>query len=80
MTYRPASYTELVQDATNSILSAIDDGITLMEVEFPAVPANIDGERGTGTGAVMPGTPRGSHPAAFSSCGCVVAVKRLQGA
>lgn len=43
MTYRPESYAELVQDATNSVLAAIADGIQLMEVEFPAVPANIDG-------------------------------------
>ena len=46
MTYRPESYAELVKDATNSVIAAIEDGITLMEVEFPAVPANIDGECG----------------------------------
>jgi hypothetical protein len=44
MTYRPESYAELVKDATNSVVAAIEDGITLMEVEFPAVPANIEGE------------------------------------
>jgi hypothetical protein len=44
MTYRPESYAELVQDATKSVMAAIQDGINLMEVEFPAVPANIDGE------------------------------------
>jgi hypothetical protein len=37
-----------VRDATNSVVAAIEDGVTLMEVEFPAVPANIDGERGGG--------------------------------
>lgn len=42
MTYRPESYAELVKDATNSVVAAIEDGITLMEVEFPAVPANIE--------------------------------------
>lgn len=44
MTYRPESYAVLVQDVANSVLAAIEDGIKLMEVEFPAVPANIDGE------------------------------------
>jgi hypothetical protein len=43
MTYRPQSYAELVQDATKSVLTAIEDGIKLMEVEFPAIPTNIDG-------------------------------------
>jgi hypothetical protein len=43
MTYKPASYGELVQDATNSVLAALADGITLMEVEFPALPTNVDG-------------------------------------
>jgi len=44
MTYRPESYAVLVQDVATSVLAAIEDGIKLMEVEFPAVPANIDGE------------------------------------
>jgi hypothetical protein len=35
-----------VEDASKSVLAAIEDGINLMEVEFPAVPTNIDG---TGT-------------------------------
>lgn len=43
MTYRPQSYAELVEDASRAVLSALDDGINLMEVEFPAVPVNIDG-------------------------------------
>lgn len=43
MTYRPQSYAELVQDASKSVLAALEDGIKLMEVEFPAVPVNIDG-------------------------------------
>lgn len=45
MTYRPESYAELVKDATKSVLAAIEDGVTLMEVEFPALPANIEGEQ-----------------------------------
>lgn len=44
MTYRPESYAELVKDATNSVMAAIENGVNLMEVEFPAVPANIDGK------------------------------------
>lgn len=44
MTYRPQSYAELVQDASKAVLSAIGDGVKLMEVEFPAVPVNIDGK------------------------------------
>jgi hypothetical protein len=44
MTYRPESYAEMVQDATNAVTVAIQDGIQLMEVEFPAVPVSIDGE------------------------------------
>lgn len=58
MTYRPESYAELVKDATKSVLAAIEDGVTLMEVEFPAVPANIEGESsGVGCGAAC-GHPR----------------------
>ena len=43
-TYRPASFQELVKDATNSVKAAVGDGLTRMEVEFPALPGNIDGE------------------------------------
>lgn len=41
--YRPSSYSELVADASKSVMAAINDGVDLMEVEFPAVPTNIDG-------------------------------------
>ncbi|KAF8067228.1 LPA3 [Scenedesmus sp. PABB004] len=47
MTYRPASYSELVQDASRAVLAAIADGVALMEVEFPAVPTNIDAYKGS---------------------------------
>ncbi len=43
-TYRPSSFQELVNDATASVRAAIDDGLTRLEVEFPALPGNIDGE------------------------------------
>jgi hypothetical protein len=42
-TYRPASFQELVKDAINSVKAAVGDGLTRMEVEFPALPGNIDG-------------------------------------
>ena len=43
-TYRPASFQVLVQDATNAVKAAVKDGLTRMEVEFPSLPGNIDGE------------------------------------
>lgn len=43
-TYRPASFQVLVQDATNAVKAAVKDGLTRLEVEFPALPGNIDGE------------------------------------
>ena len=42
-TYRPSTYTELVNDACQAIEAALEDGLTRMEVEFPAV-SNIDSE------------------------------------
>jgi hypothetical protein len=42
-TYRPSSYNELVDDAVQSIVSGLNDGLMRMEVEFPAV-SNVDGE------------------------------------
>lgn len=47
MTYKPESYSELVQDAARAVLAALDDGITLMEVEFPALPTNVDSYKGS---------------------------------
>jgi hypothetical protein len=69
MTYRPESYAELVQDATKSVMAAIQDGINLMEVEFPAVPANIDGEyRQRQTVSCMQPTASLHQCASYSSC------------
>ena len=44
-TYKPASFQVLVQDATNAVKAAVADGLTRVEVEFPALPGNIDGKR-----------------------------------
>lgn len=45
-TYRPNSYTEIVDDAVASIVYAIEDKINRMEVEFPAV-SETDGYKGS---------------------------------
>ena len=45
-TYRPASFGELVNDATLAVKAAVADGLTRMEVEFPPLPGNVDGETG----------------------------------
>jgi hypothetical protein len=37
MTYKPDSYTTLVTDATNAVLRGREAGLSVMEVEFPAV-------------------------------------------
>lgn len=44
MTYRPESYNELVGDAAAALLKGVEAGLTRMEVEFPPIPTNIDGE------------------------------------
>lgn len=41
-TYRPSSYTELVNDAAEAVMVGLTDGFSRMEVEFPAV-SNVDG-------------------------------------
>lgn len=42
MTYKPESYTVLVQDAAAAIGRGLKDGMEVMEVEFPAI-AGLDG-------------------------------------
>lgn len=37
-TYKPASFKELVNDAANSVVSALNAGETRLEVEFPVLP------------------------------------------
>ena len=41
-TYRPTSYSELVSDAVAAVAAAVNDGLSRLEVEFPAV-SNVDG-------------------------------------
>ena len=41
-TYRPTTYTELVDDAVTAVAAAVKDGLNRLEVEFPAV-SNVDG-------------------------------------
>lgn len=41
-TYRPTTYTELVDDAVAAVAAAVKDGLNRLEVEFPAV-SNVDG-------------------------------------
>ena len=42
-TYRPTTYTELVDDAVAAVAVAVEDGLNRLEVEFPAV-SNVDGK------------------------------------
>lgn len=44
MTYRPESFEVLVEDACASVLSAIENGETRLEVEFPPLPTSVSGE------------------------------------
>jgi len=60
-TYRPSSYSELVNDALQSMICGLNDGLTRMEVEFPAV-SNVDGELRRGPGQHC-ATHRQSYPA-----------------
>ena len=45
-TYRPSSYTELIDDAVASIVFGVQDNLKRMEVEFPSV-SNVDGYKGS---------------------------------
>ncbi|GLC38956.1 hypothetical protein PLESTB_000465400 [Pleodorina starrii] len=47
MTYKPLSYGEMVNDAVESVMAAIGDGVKWLEVEFPALPTNVDGYKGS---------------------------------
>ena len=42
-TYAPATFDELVDDASAALLAALDDGLKRIEVEFPALPGDKDG-------------------------------------
>lgn len=42
--YQPESFEVIVQDATASMLSAMEDGEKRIEVEFPPLPPSVSGE------------------------------------
>jgi hypothetical protein len=84
-TYRPNSYIELITDAVQSIKAGMAEGLTRMEVDFPAV-AGVDGGR-TSAAAARPcpastflahcvccEAPPHLHSSDHSLCAC-----RLQG-
>ncbi|KAJ9510543.1 hypothetical protein QJQ45_016020 [Haematococcus lacustris] len=43
MSYRPASFSVIVEDAVQCVADGIKNGLTRMEVEFPPVPVRLDG-------------------------------------
>eukprot|EP00262_Sarcandra_glabra_P000058 TRINITY_DN1006_c0_g1_i3.p1 TRINITY_DN1006_c0_g1~~TRINITY_DN1006_c0_g1_i3.p1 ORF type:complete len:370 (-),score=59.86 TRINITY_DN1006_c0_g1_i3:168-1277(-) len=45
--YKPKSYKVLVSDAANSLVYAIDDGITRLEIDFPPLPSSISSYKGS---------------------------------
>ncbi|KAK3151971.1 hypothetical protein QOZ80_2BG0152750 [Eleusine coracana subsp. coracana] len=45
--YKPRSYEVLVSDAARSLASALDDGKTRLEIEFPPLPSSISSYKGS---------------------------------
>ncbi|KAK9109523.1 hypothetical protein Sjap_017583 [Stephania japonica] len=45
--YKPKSYEVLVADAANSLIYALEDGKTRLEIEFPPLPSNISSYKGS---------------------------------
>ncbi|KAG6390681.1 hypothetical protein SASPL_148420 [Salvia splendens] len=45
--YKPRSYQVLVSDAANSLFSALQDGKTRMEIDFPPLPTNVSSYKGS---------------------------------
>ncbi|OVA00639.1 protein of unknown function DUF1995 [Macleaya cordata] len=45
--YKPKSYEVLVTDATNSLIYALEDGKTRLEIDFPPLPSNISSYKGS---------------------------------
>lgn len=43
-TYQPASFDEMVTDASNACVEAIKAGLSQLEVEFPPLPSSVDSE------------------------------------
>lgn len=52
-TYAPETFDELVDDASAALLAALDDGLKRVEVEFPALPGDKDGELELKNGLVL---------------------------
>lgn len=46
MTYKPATFKVMVDDAAGSIQKAMEDGLNRLEVEFPPLPGSVDGYKG----------------------------------
>ncbi|KAJ8509918.1 hypothetical protein OPV22_000352 [Ensete ventricosum] len=44
--YKPRSYEVLVSDAARSLVCAVDDGKTRLEIDFPPLPSNISSYKG----------------------------------
>ncbi|XP_042420983.1 protein LPA3-like isoform X1 [Zingiber officinale] len=44
--YRPRSYKVLLSDASRSLVSALDDGKTRLEIDFPPLPSDISSYKG----------------------------------
>lgn len=47
MLYAPASFNELILDACAAVEAGVADGLDHMEVEFPPVPGQVDGYKGS---------------------------------
>lgn len=45
--YKPKSYDELVADAARTLKSALDDGLTRIEIDFPPLPSSVAGYTGS---------------------------------
>ncbi|KAF9603680.1 hypothetical protein IFM89_037443 [Coptis chinensis] len=45
--YKPKSFEVLLSDAANSLISALDDGKTRLEIEFPPLPSSISSYKGS---------------------------------
>ncbi|XP_043713703.1 protein LPA3 isoform X1 [Telopea speciosissima] len=45
--YKPKSYEVLVSDATDSLIYALEDGKTRLEIDFPPLPSNFSSYKGS---------------------------------
>jgi hypothetical protein len=57
-TYKPPSFAVLIQDAANALVAAVDDGFNRLEIEFPVLPEDQDGETmGSALASIASGRP-----------------------